>query len=867
MNKNHKVFIGGAIVAAYLCNPIWGYATGFYEATGLFHKKKKQTEKSISEYEKITGKDSVNLKGVINIIHKGDDFYFELPAKLMGRVFLVSNKLQRVPLELNEAGVNKGINYENQCIRFEWDKTLKKVNVRQQRLTPEVDQQDAMASSVADNYIDPLIASLKIEAVAKDSTTILVKVNDLFNGKKNCLNDVFNLINLGTSADSDLSHIIDIKAFSNNVTATSELTTVVHEGKSKTNVTVVVSSSLVLLPEHPMACRKESQRVGYFTTTRLQYGDSQQESEHVNYITRWRLEPSDKEAYLRGELVEPVKPIVFYIDPAVPQFLRPYIKCGMTDWNQAFEKAGFKNAVQVYDMTDSIAADGDDMKYSVLTYDASEKANAMGPSVIDPRTGEILEADIIWWHNVRSLLREWIMVQTGAYNKAAQQYELPDSLIGDAARFVACHEVGHSLGLRHNMIASNAYPTDSLRSVAFTDKVGGTAASIMDYARFNYVAQPGDGIKTFSPHIGPYDLMAIEWGYRWYPDEHIAAPKLNDFLSQHKGKEYRYSEAQSQRTAIDPRALSEDLGDDAMKSAHLGIANLKRVMPHIVDWTRTGEPGQTYDKASKLYQGVIFQWSLYLYHVLANVGGMYIDNTTIDDGQQTFTFVEKDQQKAAVQFLLDEVFTYPKWLFGTSLSQYTYLNKKTPLGVQEQSPEYALKNQQSYMFWDMLDNNRLVRMFANEQANGKEAFTAIEMMDMLHKHIFAKTMAGQSLSIEERGLQKNFVDALITAAAQSEGVKINKKLFDASSYFDAPALIDDPQHYWCHQQLSSASRTIDMGGTQATRVSDAISVKRGELVRILNLLKGKRSSGDTATRFHYEDVIMRIQTALGQEIK
>ena len=855
-----KQILLGALSASLLGSSCYAFALNAAPEMGLF-KKKKKTELPTSDYKKIVGSDSVNVRGVMNVIRKGEDFYLEMPTQLKGRVFLVSNKLQRVPNELNEAGVNRGINYENQCIRFEWDKARKAVFVRQQRNTPEVDEKDAMAASVKSNYIDPLIASLKVEAVAKDSSTVIFKVNDLFNGKKNYLNDVFNLINLGTSADSDLSHIIDIKAFSNNVTATSELTTVVHEGKSKTNVTVEVSSSLVLLPEVPMVARKENQRVGYFTTSRLQYGDKQQEVERNNYITRWRLEPKDEEAYLRGELVEPKKPIVFYIDQAVPEFLRPYIKKGMTDWNVAFEKAGFKNAVQVFDLTDSIAAEGDDMKYSVLTYDASEKANAMGPSVIDPRTGEILEADIIWWHNVKSLLREWIMVQTGAYNKEARQYELPDSLIGDAARFVACHEVGHSLGLRHNMIASNAYPTDSLRSKSFTGRVGGTAASIMDYARFNYVAQPGDGIKMISPHIGPYDMMAIEWGYRWYPLEKYAAEKQDEFLKKHSGKEYRYSEAQSQRTAIDPRALSEDLGDDAMKSARYGIENLKRVMPNIVDWTRTGEPGQSYDEASKLYQGVIFQWSLYLYHVLANVGGMYIDNTTIDDGKPTFTFVEKDKQKRAVQFLIDEVFTYPKWLFRNELTKYTFINKNTPLGVQEQAPDYALQNQQSYMLWDMLDNNRLMRMFANEQANGKNAFTAIEMMDMLHKHIFAGTIAGRTLGIDEREMQKNFVDALITAAAQQEGVKINKKLYDT------PAIIDSPEYNWQCQSLSTASRNIDMGGTQTARVSDAISVKRGELVRILNLLKGKRNSGDTATKFHYEDVIMRIQTALGQAIK
>lgn len=850
----------GAVTASIMGSACLVISAEAAPAMGLF-KKKKKVEQTTSDYKKIAGTDSVNMRGVINVFHKGDDFFFEMPTKLMGRVFLISNKLQRVPSELNEAGVNRGVNYENQCIRFEWDKQRKTVFVRQQRNTPQVNNDDDMYVSVRNNYIDPLIASLKVEAVAKDSSTVIFKVNDLFNGKKTYVNDVFNLINLGTSADPDLSHIIDIKAFSNNVTATSELTTIVREGKSKTNVTVVVSSSLVLLPEVPMVARKENQRVGYFTTSRLQYGDKQQEVTRNNYITRWRLEPKDEAAYMRGELVEPKKPIVFYIDKAVPDFLRPYIKKGMTDWNAAFEKAGFKNAVQVRDLTDSIAAEGDDMKYSVLTYDASEKANAMGPSVIDPRTGEILEADIIWWHNVRSLLREWIVVQTGAYNKAARQYNLPDSLIGDAARFVACHEVGHSLGLRHNMMASNAYPTDSLRSKSFTDRVGGTAASIMDYARFNYVAQPGDGVKMISPHIGPYDMMAIEWGYRWYPSEKEAAKWQYEFLRRHSGKEYRYSEAQSQRTAIDPRALSEDLGDDAMKSARYGIENLKRVVPNIINWTRTGESGQTYDEASKLYQGVIFQWSLYLYHVLANVGGMYIDNTTVDDGKPTFTFVEKDKQKRAVQFLIDEVFTYPKWLFRSELRKYTFINKNTPLGVQEQSPDYALQNQQSYMLWDMLDNNRLLRMFANEQANGKKAFTAIEMMDMLHKHFFAGTIAGKTLSLDERELQKNFVDALITAAAQQEGVKINKKLNGMAS------IIDLPEHNWQCSSLSSASRTIDMGGTQTARVSDAISVKRGELLRILSLLKTKRNTGDTATRFHYEDVIMRIQTALGQEVK
>ena len=694
----HRSIIASVLTFSLLAYGLYDYA-GTTEANifGLFHsKKKKAGPPPASPYKRLTGRDSVAMGGVMNVIQKGDTFYLELPVKYLGRPFLVSNKLQRVPKELNEAGVNKGINYENQLIRFEWDKTGKRLMIRQQRTTPEAPQGSALQRSVNDNYIDPLIAALKIEQVAPDSSTIIIKVNNLFNGQRNCLNDVFNLINIGTSPDSELSRILSMKAFNNSVVATSELTTVVHEDKSKVNVSVVVSSSITLLPEHEMTRRQEDWRVGYFTTTRTQFDDQQQQVKKTNYITRWRLVPSDTVAYMRGELVEPVKPIVFYIDQAVPAHLRPYIKKGITDWNSAFEQAGFKNAVQVRDFTDSLEHDGDDLKYSVLTYDASEKANAMGPSVLDPRTGEILEADIIWWHNVQSLIREWIMVQTAATDSRARTLKLPDELIGDAVRFVACHEVGHSLGLRHNMIASAAYPTDSLRSRTFTDRIGGTSASIMDYARFNY-AQPGDGVRVMSPHIGAYDRMVIEWGNRWYPAGTDERKKLDDFLRAHSSREYRYSEAQQQRTAIDPRALSEDLGDDAVKSARYGIANLKRIIPHLVEWTRTGDPSQTYDEASEYYSGIISQWRLFLYHVLANVGGIYLERSTIDENKPAYTFVEKTRQRQAMQFLLDEVLTYPRWLFDAPVSRKVLILRSTPNGTEEQEPAYLLRNQQNYI--------------------------------------------------------------------------------------------------------------------------------------------------------------------------
>lgn len=814
-------------------------------AEASLFKKKKKVEKTetVSPYKKLTGRDSVAWNGVMNVISKDDTFYFEIPTRLLGRSFLVTNRLLKVPEELNESGVNKGINYENQVVSFHWNKKRKIVEIRQQRNTPEVNEWERLASSVSDNYVNPILCTLEVEAAPKDSSSVVVKVNDLFNGKNSCLNDVFNAINIGTSPKSDLSHIIGIKAFQNNVTARAELTTTVTEGHDKVNVTVEVSTSLTLLPETAMAGREENQRIGYFTTSRLQYTDTQQRVKTKRYVTRWRVEPKDTAAYLRGELTEPQKPILIYIDKAVPTHLRPYIKKGILDWNVAFERAGFKDVIRVEDLPDSLEREGDDIATSVLTYAASEKSNAMGPSTFDPRTGEIFEADIIWWHNVQALISDWVTVQTGPVNPAARRLDLPEELIGDAARFVACHEMGHSLGLRHNFIASAAYPTDSLRSRTFTDKMGGTAPSIMDYARFNYVAQPGDNVKNLSPNIGLYDLLAIEWGYRWFPDENQAKTALYKLLQAHQGPLYRYSEGQPPRTAIDPRTLSEDIGDDAMKSATYGIANLKRIVPNIVDWTRNGEPGQTYDEAAQLYASVIYQWELYHYHVMANIGGMYIENTTIGDGQKTFTFVEKEKQRRATQFLLDEVLTYPRWLFDVPLANYTYIHRKTPNGIHEMSPTMMLKTQQNYVIWDMLTNDRLVRMLDNEWQNGKQAFTVIDYIDMLHKHIFATTIARKSPNVMQRSLQKSYVDALMTAAAESEGVKINASAKDKS--------------------LTTRSRTIQHSNNQINRTSDALSVKRAELLRIMKLLKASRSSADTAARMHYDDLVLRIQTALG----
>lgn len=843
------------------------------EVEGIFKKKKKkddvQKEDTTSTYDKLI-KSATKQEGLFTIYKKDKDFFFEIPTQLLGRDLLVVNKLQRVPEELNEAGVNRGVNYENQMIRFEWTKGQKQLLIRQSRPLPLTPEKDAIKQSVADNFISPLIARFDIESFNNDSTSLIIKVNDIYDGTETSINNVFTNINLGTSAIKNLSRIQEIKSFTNNVVAYSELTTKVTEGTSSVYITVEVSSTILLLPKEPMMGRLDNQRVGYFTTPFLSFSDNQQQVKKTEFITRWRMEPKEEDIqkYLDGELVEPKKPILFYIDESTPYQWREYIKQGVEDWQIAFEKAGFKNAIIAKDITDSISLDMDDINYSVITYAASEKANAMGPSILDPRSGEILEADIMWWHNVISMLNEWITVQTGAVRKEARSNNIPEDIMGDAIRFVACHEVGHSLGLRHNMMGSWAIPTDSLRSKEYMNKMKSPSSSIMDYARYNYVAQPEDGVTEFAPHIGPYDIFAIEYGYRWYPVESPKEEKdyLYDFLKQHTGRLYKYSEAQSPRDAVDPRAQNEDLGDDGIKSSKLGIANLKRIVPQIINWTTTGEKGQTYEEASRLYFAVINQWNYFLYHVMANVGGIYIENTTVGDGVKTYTFVEKERQKEAVQFLLDEVLCYPEWLFNTELSNYTFLLRNTPIGQVENAPTKILKNAQAYIFWDLLSNNRLMRMLENESINKKKAFTAVDLMDMLHKGIFKTTEQGQLPDVMTRNLQKGFVDALITAAAEAEGVKINNKLTNYHFLFDnqLPACSCDEIAYKSYNNSKmGAGRTLDFYGSQLNRISDAISVKRGELLRIKKLLERRVNTTDIATQYHYQDLILRINTALG----
>ncbi|MGO4293940.1 zinc-dependent metalloprotease [Chitinophaga sp. RAB17] len=823
--------------------------------------KKKPDTKGLKPYKEVITADAVSKDGLFKVHRVKNEYFFEIPLKLLGRQILVVNKLSKVPEQLNDAGVNKGMNYANMVISFERDTMLNKIFLRKQNPFLEVPANNAIAQSVADNFIPSVIEYFKIETYNADTTAFVVNVSKIFDGSNNSINNVFDAIGMGSSPIKDLSRIRAIKTFEDNIVAKSELTAKI----TGVEVSIETTTNLVLLSEHPMTPRFADRRVGLFTTPRWYFSDEQHKLEERELITRWRLEPKpeDLQRYRNGELVEPLKPIIYYIDASTPAKWRPYIKAGIEDWQKAFEAAGFKNAIIAKDApVNDPDFDADDARYSVVTYAASAKANAMGPSVIDPRSGEILEADIIWWHNVMSTLHSWVRIQTGAIDPRARSNHFSDSLMGHAIRFVSSHEVGHTLGLQHNMGSSYAFEVDSLRSPAFTARMGGTAPSIMDYARFNYVAQPGDNVTQITPAIGVYDKFAIGWAYQYTgsktPHEELAA--LNKQLRAHENdRMYAFGEQQDIRDAIDPRSQIEDLGNDAVKASQYGLQNLKRIVPQILSWTR--EEGDNYDEAGKMLNSAIGQWNQYAYHVLANVGGIYITPTVYGQQQNTYEHVEKKKQQAAVHYLVAEVFNTPAWLFRNDIYTKSYPIKESPIGNIEYGALVYAKSLQSYVYYDLLRDERLSRMLENEAANGKTAYTVSDLMSDMHQGIFAKTLRGQALDIYERNSQKGFVDALIVSIDKSV-VRTDVKKLQAE---DLPAAMENFCTFSSQPPLKEERASRNMMYFAVNRVSDAVSAKRGELSRLLQLLNSKKNNADRATADHYNDLIIRINQALNNK--
>jgi hypothetical protein len=517
---------------------------------------------------------------------------------------------------------------------------------------------------------------------------------------------------------------------------------------------------MILLPKVPMKKRYFDQRVGWFARSQVDYGLDNQESESLKYLDRWRLEvkEEDIEKFKKGELVTPKKQIVYYIDRATPYKWRKYIKQGIEDWQVAFEEAGFKNAIIAKDpptKEEDPEWSPEDSRYSVVRYLASPIPNANGPHVSDPRSGEILESDINWYHNVMTLLRNWFFVQTSAINEEARGVAFKDEVMGRLIRFVSAHEVGHTIGLPHNMGSSSAYPVDSLRSATFTKKYG-TAPSIMDYARFNYIAQPEDVGVALMPNVGVYDKHSVKWGYRPILDAETAEDEKETLdkwiLDNQDSLLHRFGSA-----GIDPSSQTEDLGDNAVKASEYGILNLKRIIPNLIEWT--SEKGKDYTDLNTMYGQVLSQFNRYMGHVTTNIGGVYQFYKTYDQSGAVFTHVDKSHQKNCMNFLQKELFKTPMWMIDKNI-----LNK-----IEFAGNTNRIRATQSRTLNNILDFGRMARMIENEAINGNQAYSLIEMMSDLKNGIWEEVYTNKSIDVYRRNLQLAYLDRISYIMNENQG--------------------------------------------------------------------------------------------------
>lgn len=704
----------------------------------------------IKPYKEVITDKAKTDNGLFKVHRLDGKYFFEIPDSLFNREMLVVTRYSKAPAVDGTYGgeeLNKQI--------WKWQKRDKQVFIRVPSYRNIAAENSDMLQSVKNSNLDAVLSSFDIKAINRDSNSVVIDVTDLYAKDVQSLGlpqQVRTQYKI-TTMDESRTYVDTIKSYPVNIEVRSLKTyraTDPPGDKTLGSMTVEIHNSMLLLPKIPFKPRFSDDRVGFFGQSQTDYGLDAQKAQVTRYIHRWKLEPKDPEAYMRGELVEPKKQIVYYIDPATPVKWRPYLIDGVKDWNAAFEAAGFKNAITALEPpTNDPDWSPEDARYSVIRYFASNIANAYGPHISDPRSGEIMESDIGWYHNVMNLLRNWFFVQTAAINPEARNPKFKDELMGQLIRFVSSHEVGHTLGLPHNFGSSVAYPVDSLRSASFTKRMGGTAPSIMDYARFNYIAQPGDQGVVLYPGIGEYDKWAIKWGYSWFdnktPEEEAAI--LNKWTIERAGKPV-YFYGQQTGNPIDPRAQSEDLGDDAMKASAYGIANLKRILPNIEKWTY--EEGKPYDNLKEIHGEILGQWNRYMGHVRSNIGGIYENDKTYEQKGPVYTHVAKAKQKEAVKFLNDNAFKTPVWMLDESI-----LNKFDNAGIVDR-----IRRTQVGVLNGILDFGRLTRVIDNSAKNGDAAYDMAELFSDLRNGIWSELKTGANLDTYRRNLQRAYIERM-----------------------------------------------------------------------------------------------------------
>ncbi len=780
--------------------------------------KKKQGK--IKDYNEVITNDAITDKGLFDVHVVDDKYYFEIPTKYLNTDMLLVSRLAKLPANLGGGYVNAGTKTSTRMIN--WERFRDKILIKEKSSSAVAADSLPIHVSVRSNNYEPTLYAFDIAAFSKDSSAIVVDVTKFYSSDIKAISGLpsfFRKQYKVRGLDNSRSFINAMRSYPENIEVIQDFTYNAAEPPSNSGtetISVQMNQSMILLPEEPMQPRYFDERVGWFTLSQYDYGSEELKADEKTYIRRWKLIPKDIEAYKRGELVEPVKPIVYYLDPATPMKFRKYMKEGIELWQKAFEAAGFKNAIIAKDpptKEEDPEFSPEDIRYSVVRYVASTTRNATGPSVSDPRSGEIIESDIIWYHNHLRSYRNRYMLETGAANPSARTLNTPDEEIGEMMKMVIAHEVGHTLGLPHNMSASYAYDVESYRDGAFTQK-NGIAATIMDYARYNYIAQPGDENIRFIRQLGPYDDYAINYGYRYIPNATSADDEketLDNWITEKAGNPiYKFGK---QSSRFDPTAQTEDIGNNSIKASTYGLKNLKVVAKNLSSWT--SDKTNNYEDLEELYGELLGVWSRYVGHVVTHVGGVVEDTKNPSQSGLVYNPVDKAYQKSAIQWLHKNAFDTPDWLIDE-----TIVKNIDFAGYTDRIRRLQTRHLNNVMNFERL--GRLIDHKAMDNSN----YSALDMMKDLRLGIWSETKSAANVSVFRRNLQRAYIDRMEYLMTEKIDPNRSRQYFNVNQ-------------------------------------SDVRSIVRGELNQLKRVLASAANSGvNTDTKYHYRDCIERINTIL-----
>lgn len=781
-------------------------------------EKKKETK--IKEYDQVITKKAITDDGLFKSHNVDDKYYFEIPNTLLNKEMLLVSRIAKLPSGLGGGYVNAGSSVNEQLIV--WEKFQDKVLIKVKSFASIANDTLPINISVKANNYEPTLFAFDIAAFSKDSSSIVIDVTKFYasdvkalSGLSSKMRETYKVKNL----DDSRSFITSVKSFPMNIEVIQDFTYNASNPSMLENtetISLQMNQSMVLLPEEPMQPRLFDKRVGWFTVNQYDYSSEALKSDKKTFIKKWRLEPKDLEAYNRGELVEPIKPIVYYLDPSTPEKLRKYIKAGVEEWQKPFEGAGFKNAIICKDAP-TLEEDPDfspeDIRYSVIRYVASTTRNAVGPSVSDPRTGEIIESDIIWYHNHLRSYRNRYLLETGAANEKARTLDTSDEDMGEMMQMVIAHEVCHALGFPHNMGASCAYEVESYRQPAFTKKMG-ISASIMDYARYNYIAQPGDKDVRFIRQMGPYDYYAVNWGYRKNPNIQSPENEVNilDKWIEEKANDRLYKFG-NQGSSFDPSSQTEDIGNDAMKASTYALKNLKVVCENLENWT--SEKTNNFEDVDELYDELLGCWNRYIGHVATNIGGVYETYKKPTQAGDIYSNVPKIKQQEALKWLQENAFNSPTWLVNTSIlknTDYTgYLEKFRNLQVRALNRILSLETLGRLQNATVIDNN---------------SYLPITFLQELRTGIWSELKSNENTTIYRRNLQRAYIERMEFLMKEEFKKTDSKESYNVSQ-------------------------------------SDVRALVRGELTLLQKNIQNKKGlQTSIENKYHLEDCLFRIDAIL-----